>query len=192
MPEKKEDRRIRRTKALLRAALAELMGEKNFNEITVKDITERADINRGTFYLHYKDTYDLRERIEDEFIVEFEDMLEAYELSNNSIPAHAVIERLYEYISENRAIFKVLFFNTASSDFIEKVMSAMWSKSHDIQGTLYKNLSKTQGEYVCSFLIYGIVGVVKNWFHDDNAISKELFTDIVNRMISAIMSEVSS
>lgn len=53
----KEDRRIRRTKKLLKQALAQLMDEKDFKDITVKDITERADLNRGTFYLHYTDTY---------------------------------------------------------------------------------------------------------------------------------------
>ena len=45
----KEDRRIRRTKKLLKQALAQLMDEKEFKDITVKDITERADLNRGTF-----------------------------------------------------------------------------------------------------------------------------------------------
>lgn len=49
----KEDRRIRRTQRLLKESLAELMSEKSFNNITIKDITEKADLNRGTFYLHY-------------------------------------------------------------------------------------------------------------------------------------------
>ena len=65
MAAQKEDRRIRRTKRLLRQALAELMNEKDFKDITVKEITDRADLNRGTFYFHYTDTYDLREKIED-------------------------------------------------------------------------------------------------------------------------------
>ena len=53
MAAQKEDRRIRRTKRLLRQALAELMNEKDFKDITVKEITDRADLNRGTFYFHY-------------------------------------------------------------------------------------------------------------------------------------------
>ncbi|MDO4925716.1 MAG: TetR/AcrR family transcriptional regulator [Turicibacter sp.] len=56
---KLEDRRVRRTKQLIKQSLIELMHEKEFKEITVKDITERADLNRGTFYLHYVDIYDL-------------------------------------------------------------------------------------------------------------------------------------
>lgn len=65
---KREDRRIRQTKEKLRNALAELMKEKGFESIRIHDLTERADINRGTFYLHYKDKYDLLEQNENEII----------------------------------------------------------------------------------------------------------------------------
>ena len=55
MPEK-TDRRIRKTKAQLRAGLAKLMKEKNINEITVRELVDEADINRSTFYLHYTES----------------------------------------------------------------------------------------------------------------------------------------
>ena len=51
--EKKEDRRVRRTKKLLIQALTELMQQKPVKEITVKELTDLADMNRGTFYLYY-------------------------------------------------------------------------------------------------------------------------------------------
>ena len=53
----KTDRRIRKTKAQLRAGLAKLMQEKSIKEITVKELVEEVDINRSTFYLHYSDIY---------------------------------------------------------------------------------------------------------------------------------------
>ncbi len=61
-----EDKRIRRTKKLLRQALTRLMQQKDFQSITVTDVVREADINRGTFYAHYRDVYDLREKIEAE------------------------------------------------------------------------------------------------------------------------------
>ena len=48
-----EDKRIRRTKKLLRQALTRLMQQKDFQSITVTDVVREADINRGTFYAHY-------------------------------------------------------------------------------------------------------------------------------------------
>ncbi|WP_080832239.1 TetR/AcrR family transcriptional regulator [Cohnella massiliensis] len=68
MPEKAADRRTVRTKKLLRQALIELMREKGMDHITVSDLTARAEINRGTFYLHYRDVYDLVEQFQQEII----------------------------------------------------------------------------------------------------------------------------
>ena len=55
----KTDRRIRKTKAQLRAGLAKLMQEKSIKEITVKELVEEVDINRSTFYLHYTDIFNM-------------------------------------------------------------------------------------------------------------------------------------
>lgn len=53
------DRRVRRTERLLKQAFRELVAEKGFAAVTVRDIAERADVNRGTFYAHYPDKYAL-------------------------------------------------------------------------------------------------------------------------------------
>jgi AcrR family transcriptional regulator len=53
------DPRVKRTRQLLKQALADLLAEKAFHEITVQEITERATLNRVTFYAHFEDKYDL-------------------------------------------------------------------------------------------------------------------------------------
>lgn len=53
------DRRIQKTKDAIIKAFVELMAEKNFEQITINEIADRADVNRGTVYLHYVDKYDL-------------------------------------------------------------------------------------------------------------------------------------
>ena len=72
-----EDKRIRRTKKLLRQALTRLMQQKDFQSITVTDVVREADINRGTFYAHYRDVYDLRDKIETGMIEDFRGMIAA-------------------------------------------------------------------------------------------------------------------
>ena len=66
MDEKPVDRRVRKTKRQLRLALMQLMAEKNVKDISVRELAAIADINRGTFYIHYKDVYDLLSQLEEE------------------------------------------------------------------------------------------------------------------------------
>ena len=64
--ENKESRRVTMTKMLLKTALIELMQEKPFQQITIKELCEQADLNRTTFYLHYADQSAVLREIEDE------------------------------------------------------------------------------------------------------------------------------
>ncbi|WP_342661867.1 TetR/AcrR family transcriptional regulator [Salinicoccus carnicancri] len=61
MAKEKIDPRVMRTRKLITDSFISLSGEKEFKNITVKDITEKAMINRATFYYHFEDIYDLLE-----------------------------------------------------------------------------------------------------------------------------------
>ena len=79
------DRRIRKTKALLRSGLTDLMKQKPVNKITVKELADYVDINRGTFYLHHKDIFDLLSSIESELMQELKDVFDNTTLKNNKL-----------------------------------------------------------------------------------------------------------
>ena len=72
----KSDQRTRLTKMLIRKAFTELLREKPVQNITVKELCQTAGINRGTFYSHYTDIYDLLQQIEDEITEEFQKSLQ--------------------------------------------------------------------------------------------------------------------
>ena len=59
MRTKKDDRRVRYTKMVLKDSLLKLLSEKDISRITIKEICDGADVNRATFYAHYADQYDL-------------------------------------------------------------------------------------------------------------------------------------
>ena len=69
------DRRKRKTRKAIFDACVALMQEKEFQNITVNEIVERADINRGTFYLHFVDKYDMMNSFENEMIEKIEDVI---------------------------------------------------------------------------------------------------------------------
>lgn len=69
MSESKTDLRVKRTRKLIMDAFIELSGKKEFKDITIKDITNEAMINRATFYYHFEDIYDLLERVLSEVLL---------------------------------------------------------------------------------------------------------------------------
>jgi AcrR family transcriptional regulator len=70
MAEKKQDRRVQRTRQLLLQALFPLMKEKGFDAMTVQDIIDRANVGRSTFYVHFVDKEDLLVQAMDPFSAE--------------------------------------------------------------------------------------------------------------------------
>jgi AcrR family transcriptional regulator len=84
---KKMDRRVKKTRTLLKNGLITLMQEKSIKEITVQELVDLVDINRSTFYLHYKDIYDLVEQLEQEVFDSFKDLINNFgekKRTNNS------------------------------------------------------------------------------------------------------------
>lgn len=87
----KMDRRVRKTRALLLQGLVKMLETHDIQDISVKELTELVDINRGTFYLHYDDIYDMLHKIEDEMFLEFNEIMEQKPVVTNSGLSGAVV-----------------------------------------------------------------------------------------------------
>lgn len=183
MEEKQEDRRIRRTKKMLRQGLTLLMNEKDFKDITVKELTERIDINRGTFYLHYRDTYDLLEKIENELIEDFEKLIENYEPSQEASTGFVIIEQVFDYITENYEICKTLLLNHSGNQYEKKLLDIICTKGFEINLYYYNHDDKKNTEYKSYFLAYGLIGLVKQWILDDRPIPKKEMVCLVDGLL---------
>ena len=100
-PEKKEDRRVRRTKKLLTHGLIQLMKEKQVQDITVRELADLVDVNRGTFYLYYRDIFDMLDSIEQELFNQVNQLIAAHKgetVLTHTLPvlSAAGAERRYE------------------------------------------------------------------------------------------------
>lgn len=122
------DRRVIRTKREIQDALTQLLEQKSIDEISVKELTDQAGINRGTFYLHYVDKYDLLEKSVNHIIVEMRDLVRlilanVYE-SEDSSPlqkeAMASMANLFHYAQENHRFLKCLLSENSSYSFHHK------------------------------------------------------------------------
>lgn len=182
---KVEDRRVRRTKKLLRQGLAELMNEKDFKDITVKEITQRVDLNRGTFYLHYRDTYDLLEKIEGELISAFELAVEKYRPTKENTSAFHIIHQIYDYMEENMEICTILFSNQTSITYENQLLDIIVTKTFEIGGVLSNQTRTKERDYKAYFFACGLLGIVKKWITEELVFSKEEMIEMTDRLITA-------
>lgn len=128
MPEKKEDRRTEYSKRVIRESLYELMLEKPLNKISVKEICEKADVNRSTFYSYYTDIYDLNEKILKQFFrcQHYVVKNAAAVLAKNEDITDLQVADFYEIfffylttIKENKDLYKFVFHqNSSQSVFV--------------------------------------------------------------------------
>ena len=122
--EKKEeivDRRIRKTRRMLRECLTSLLKEKRVQDITVREIADMADINRGTFYLHYKDVFDLMEQIENELLKDLEDMLNHHQAQDLLSRPSLIFAELYPLVQENADIVSILIGENGDLNFVNRL-----------------------------------------------------------------------
>ena len=98
----KSDRRVRRTQQLLGDALVSLILEKGYDTITIKDITDRADVGHATFYRHYKDKDELLGQKLADIIQE----LEAFTREPSLQDAEGYL--IFKHAQENSALYRIL------------------------------------------------------------------------------------
>lgn len=168
MTGKTTDRRIVRTKRLIRDALTELMEEKGFEGLTVRDLTKKADINRGTFYLHYQDKYDLLEKCEAEILTGIERITEGIQpqdvqnfSQHDSLP---FIVQLFELFYEHSSFMRVILGPKGNASFQGKLRDI-------IKKTFFRNvISKINKEemlvpidYLFSYVSSAHLGVIQHW-----------------------------
>ncbi|MBA2676988.1 MAG: TetR/AcrR family transcriptional regulator [Ktedonobacteraceae bacterium] len=101
-----EDPRVRRTRKLLQQAFIECTVEKGFAALTVRDVTERAMVNRSTFYRHYLDKYDMLEQYMNEIYAFFEN--QEVIAKSHSYEASSVLIDLLKHIQQNADFYRVM------------------------------------------------------------------------------------
>ncbi len=107
MQEEKTDRRVQRTRQLLQNALMELIEEKGYEAVTIEDITERANLGRTTFYLHFRAKEDLFLSSHMQGMMNFRfGIYTKEELLSDNPPAN--MPSIFEYLRENRTTFQIM------------------------------------------------------------------------------------
>ena len=182
--EHNKDKRVIRTKALLIRSLSALMKQKNIKDITVKELCEYADINRGTFYLHYKDIYDMLDSIEQELSEKFLQIFQKYNSETNEDFPYPLFLEIFKLVDGNAELFRVLIGPNGDISFIMKIFKLY--NIHCLQSEFNKlspQFSMNQ-VYYSNFILYGCVGLIEQWLSRDTKESPEKMAELITKLVS--------
>ena len=173
-----EDRRVRRSRRLLKESLLELMQEKQFSEITIRDVTDHADMNRATFYLHYTDTAKLLQSVTEDLLEGAQKLIDSHiQETVADRTTRPIFEPILDFGVEHWDICTVLRENNAASHFSEYLHQLIQKNGGEIVRAWFHPKDDRQLSYLLGFVTSGLIGLIEEWFENGMDLSKvELLT----------------
>lgn len=174
----KNNQRTRLSKLLFKNALMDLLKEKgSVAKISVRELCDRAELNRSTFYAHYNEPKDLLYEIETELLDATEEHLKKIGEENDA-GAHKYILSFLQYIRQNDKQFRTLLIDTADPNFRSRFMQ---QSIIQFVNNLRIELPKELEQYIFSYILNGSTGIIIQWIRSDYAVNEN---EIVNLLFS--------
>lgn len=178
-----DDRRNRKTTTLIQTIFLELLNTKPINTITITEICNRADINRGTFYLHYTDINDLSDNIENGVLDDLEKLLNSKEYSITRNTTSDFLIPILENIKSKKSFF-ISLNKTGNIDSFTKKLSSLINK---IIFQAYSNMLKIANpnllDYYSSYCIGATYGIILNWLNNECKESSKQISELVFSLV---------
>ncbi|AYF05223.1 TPA: TetR/AcrR family transcriptional regulator C-terminal domain-containing protein [Bacillus mobilis] len=159
----KIDRRIIKSQNAIQSAFIEMLITDGFDKITVKNITEKANIGRKTFYLHYLDKYNLLDKIVDDHLDQLKEI--CYKKQNKEFIEGTII--WFEYFKEHKSFFAALFKSNGTLSFQKKLLTFIMG---EIEKKLNANTSVNKNidtHIVLKFLGTAVMGILESYVLDE-------------------------
>lgn len=168
---KTQDRRVKRTKRILRECLFNLLEKKTIDELTVKELTEAADINRSTFYFYYNDINDMMKQIQNEIFEVFEENVISPQASFFTVEDFKeYILRFLLFCKEYEKICKFVISNDPSNFLSNKIKDSLLKHIPNSYKTFPPEDPK---RYLTCFAVSAIWETVIQWMYDGMEVDPE-------------------
>ena len=178
----KQDLRTVKTQRNLRNALCELMQEKPINKITIRELTEKAETARCTFYLYHDSVFSMIKSIENDMLSDFREGLKRILKNNkdtNSLVS-ALIAFCFQHKYDNLPYSKLLYINSGNQEFIEQYSKIVIEELC----LAFPNRLNSDIITVLNFYFSGIIALIHEWILKDITVSPSEMSERVIKIIS--------
>jgi len=175
----KVDRRIIKSQEAIKKALIELMAEKSFDDITIQDIADRANVNRGTVYLHYSDKFDLLDKIIEEHMTNMRSFCEsAVDMDYKEATVHCM-----EYLANNYLFFSTMLASEGASYFRSRFLRF---NIEEFRKDIEKN-DERNTDIIVQFAANAYVGIVEWWLKNGMPYPPRIMAEQVGDLLERIL-----
>ncbi len=186
---KTEYRNVSRSKRLIKEAVTKLLCEKDISKIRITEVTALADINRGTFYAHYRDVYDVVEQMQNEFVEVLCNSIHNYpplSLLENPLP---FIVEVGDYVRENMELYQILIQKDGDSQIFKKMNSIFIEKLFSDASYVPKEIDVKELKLCLSYIMGGCMGILGRWFNSEISYTFDELVLLLNDFVAANLSK---
>lgn len=188
------DKRIIKTKNAIFEAFKQLVQEKDMSDITISELTQKANITRSTFYMYYDTVSDVRTDIENTIIARIDRIMSETDILNSIKNPYPLLSMLADEILKQDTNNRYILSSSTSGQLLDKINDRIvdaymhWFSSHE---GLTSDLGKTK--YIVAFAAAGMMECFKIWFNHKSSLTLEELckniSDAMSKGISLMMDQ---
>ena len=169
----KDNRRVVMTKKIIKDTFIEMLEKKNIQKIYVRELCEKADINRSTFYKYYESQYDLLAEMENDLLMEIEEKC----MDKDDVKG---LNNILCFLNDNKKMYRVIFNANIDPNFSKKLLNL------PIITEILNNkmMYKTETKYKKTYILEGGYNVILEWLNNNCKEDAKEITDVLMKCIN--------
>ena len=169
-----EDRRVKRTKRILRDSLFRLLSEKPLDKISVKELTELAEINRSTFYFYYKDLDDMVSQLQNDIYARFEkEVLSVRPVLAGIGDLADYIKKFLDFIVENAEFCLFAVDSDEMNSLADRIRAALLANLPGLRSAFPPSDPR---RYITEYAMQATWTAIVCWMHENMPVGPEEFS----------------
>lgn len=178
----KMDRRVRRTHRLLREALISLSIEQGYDAVTIKAITERADVAYVTFFRHYRDKDDLLNQTLADIVAEIE---------RTTLASDPLTEGLHIFrqVQSNADLYRILITQPGANNVLKQLKQQLMNHLRQHCTPLFRPDAPLPPELAMHHVVSSLIALVEWWLEHDMCYSPEQMSVFYDRLLTKITND---
>ena len=183
----KIDVRARYTRMIIKESFCTLLREKPLEKITVRELCEKAEINRSTFYKHYLDCYDLLDKIEQEALEHFDAMLADIKIKG----LHPMLIAVLRTLQDNAALFEDFLGHGGDYGFTHRLVGRCFHcRELNLPTDMLSDMNQNNQRLRYAYLVGGAGAVLEFWLRDGCKESPEQVADLIVELTDQVSDQL--